>query len=67
VKAGNFKAENYKEWTMMAKGGASLAPYYEFSDKIQPDIKAKVGKISDDIKSGAFTVKINDEEPKATY
>ena len=30
VKAGSFKAENYKEWTMMRKGGASLAPYYEF-------------------------------------
>jgi basic membrane lipoprotein Med (substrate-binding protein (PBP1-ABC) superfamily) len=26
VKAGTFKAEDYKEWTMMAKGGASLAP-----------------------------------------
>jgi len=30
VKAGTFSAENYKDWTMMAKGGASLAPYYEF-------------------------------------
>ena len=28
VKAGTFKAENYKEWTMMQKGGASLSPYY---------------------------------------
>jgi len=67
VKAGNFKAENYKEWTMMAKGGASLAPYYEFSDKIPADIKAKVEKIAKDIKSGAYTVKINDAEPKSTY
>lgn len=67
VKAGNFKAENYKEWTMMARGGASLAPYYEFDDKISADIKAKVAKLEADIKNGAFTVKINDKEPKSTY
>ncbi len=67
VKAKKFKAENYKEWTMMAKGGASLAPYYEFSDKIPADIKAKVEKLTKDIKSGAYTVTINDKEPKSTY
>ncbi len=67
VKAKKFKAENYKEWTMMAKGGASLAPYYEFSDKISADIKAKVEKLTKDIKSGAYTVTINDKEPKSTY
>ena len=27
VKAGKFMAANYKEWTMMQKGGTSLAPY----------------------------------------
>ncbi len=67
VKAKNFKAENYKEWTMMAKGGASLAPYYEFEDKIKPEIKTKVAELATQIKSGTFTVKINDKEPKSTY
>jgi len=67
VKAGSFKAANYKEWTMMAKGGATLAPYYEFEDRIDPAIKARVAKTSADIISGAFTVAINDEEPKSTY
>jgi basic membrane lipoprotein Med (substrate-binding protein (PBP1-ABC) superfamily) len=67
VKAGTFKAENYKEWTMMAKGGASLAPYYEFEDKIPADIKAKVEQTSAQIMDGSFTVEINDEEPKSTY
>ena len=67
VKDGSFKAENYKEWTMMAKGGASLAPYYEFEDKISADIKAKVEQTSAQIMDGSFVVEINDEEPKSTY
>ncbi len=67
VKSGSFKAADYKEWTMMAKGGASLAPYYEFDSKISADVKAKVAKLQADIISGKFTVEINDEEPKSTF
>lgn len=67
VKAGKFAAENYKEWTMMAKGGASLAPFYEFEDKIDADIKSNVEQLGKDIVAGSFTVDINDEEPKSTY
>jgi len=60
-------SENYKDWTMMAKGGATLAPYYEFEDKIDSEIKAKVEALSADIMSGSFEVQINDEEPKSTF
>ncbi len=67
VKAGNFKAANYKEWTMMGKGGASLAPYYEFDSKIPAGVKAKVAALQADILSGKYTVEINDNEPKSTY
>ena len=67
VKAGTFKAENYQKWTMMAKGGASLAPYYEFDGKISADIKAKVEAVKADIISGKHVVAINDEEPKSTF
>jgi len=67
VKAGKFKAENYKDWTMMAKGGASLAPYYEFEDKIPAATKAKVEQATAKIIDGSFTVEINDEEPKSTF
>ncbi len=67
VKAGTFKAEDYKDWTMMQKGGASLAPYYEFDGRIDAGVKAKVAQIQADILAGKFTVKINDEEPKSTY
>jgi basic membrane lipoprotein Med (substrate-binding protein (PBP1-ABC) superfamily) len=67
VKDGKFAAEDYKEWTMMAKGGASLAPYYEFADKIDPAIKAKVEAVKADILAGKYTVEINDNEPKSTF
>ncbi len=67
VKAGKFAAEDYKEWTMMAKGGASLAPFYEFDDKIPAATKAKVKALEADIMAGKFEVEINDNEPKSTF
>ncbi|WP_085908895.1 BMP family protein [Kiloniella majae] len=67
VKAGTYSAADYKEWTMMQKGGASLAPYYEFENKIPADAKAKVEQVKADILSGKFVVEINDNEPKSTY
>ena len=67
VKKGEFKAEDYREWTMMAKGGASLAPYYEFDAKIPAEVKARVESTKQQILSGALVVPINDAEPKSTY
>ncbi|MCP4183553.1 MAG: BMP family ABC transporter substrate-binding protein [Hyphomicrobiales bacterium] len=67
VTAGKFKAADYKEWTMMAKGGATLAPYYEFEGKISTDIKAKVAKAKADIMAGKMSVEIIDTEPKSTF
>ena len=67
VKAGTFSAEEYHHWTMMAKGGASLAPYYEFDTKLPADVKARVTSLAADIKSGKFMVEINDIEPKSTF
>jgi len=67
VKKGAFKAEDYKEWTMMARGGASLAPYYEFEDRIPADVKARVAALEKKIRAGEHTVAINDEEPKSTF
>ena len=67
VKAGSFSAENYKQWTMMAKGGASLAPYYEFDDKIPLEIKARVADTEAAILAGKLQIEIKDDEPKSTY
>jgi basic membrane protein A len=67
VKAGEFTAEDYKEWTMMAKGGASLSPYYEFEERIPAAAKEQVEQIAAAIMAGEFVVEINDEEPKSTF
>lgn len=67
LKAGSFKAEDYRAWTMMKAGGASLSPFYEFDDKISADTKAKVEALGQQIKGGELVVPINDEEPKSTF
>ncbi|MGF1592785.1 MAG: BMP family protein [Kiloniellaceae bacterium] len=67
VKAGTFKAEDYKEWTMMQAGGASLSPYYEFEDRIPAETRAQVEALTQQILSGQLVVSINDDEPKSTY
>ena len=67
VKAGKFAAEDYKEWTMMKAGGASLSPFYEFEDKIPADAKSKIETLAQQIKAGDFVVETNDDEPKSTF
>ena len=68
VKSGTFSAEEYHHWTMMAKGGASLAPYYEFENRMPVAIvKAEVAALAEKIKTGKFVVKITDSEPKSTF
>jgi len=68
VKAGTFSAEEYHDWTMMAKGGASLAPYYEFANRVPvATLKADISALAEDIKAGKFVVEIIDDEPKSTF
>ena len=67
TKQGKFKAEEYHSWTMMAKGGASLAPYYEFDSVVPASVKSQIASLASDIKSGEFVVEIIDDEPKSTF
>lgn len=67
VKAGAFQAEDYKEWTMMAKGGASLSPFYEFEDRVPGEAKTQIETLTQQILDGDFVVPIDDEEPKSTF
>ena len=67
VKAGRFKAADYREWSTMRKGGARLAPYYEFEDRIPAATKARVAEIMAEILAGRSVVEINDAEPRSTY
>jgi basic membrane protein A len=52
---------------MMPKGGASLAPYYEFENQIPDKVKATVEKLTAQILTGSFTVDIIDTEPKSSF
>ncbi len=67
VKSSEFKAEDYKQWTMMAKGGASLSPLHEFENRVPSTTRDAVQELAEKIKAGSFTVKINDDEPKSTF
>ena len=67
VKEGRFTAEDYREWSMMSRDGARLAPYYEFEDRIPAAARARVAEVTADILAGRRVVEINDEEPRSTY
>ena len=66
VKDGSFTAEDYGIYSFMKHGGCSLSPLGTFEDKVPADVKAKVKAREEEIKSGAFVVEINDEEPKSS-
>ncbi len=63
VKDGSFAAEDYGQYSNMKFGGASLAPFGTFEDKIPAEVKEKVKAREAEIMSGAFQVKVNDNEP----
>ena len=55
---GKFVAMDFREWSMMAKGGSRLAPYHGFEDKLPAEVKQAVVDRIEEIKSGAFRVPI---------
>lgn len=63
VKAGTFTAMDLKDFSMMAKGGASLADYHGMDAKVPADIITKVKDTEKQIKDGLFRVDIKEEPP----
>jgi basic membrane lipoprotein Med (substrate-binding protein (PBP1-ABC) superfamily) len=66
MKGGKFKADDYGQYSHLKAGGCSLAPYGSFDAKIPAAVKAKVDERLKAIQSGAFTVAIDDKEPKSS-
>lgn len=66
VQAGNFAAADYGIYSFMNEGGTSLAPLGTFEGKIPAAALELVAKREAEIKSGAFSVTINDDEPKSS-
>lgn len=63
IKSNNFKPENYAEWSMMAKGGAGLAPFYNWEIKLDKGIKEMVSNKTEAIISGRFIVLVDESKP----
>jgi basic membrane lipoprotein Med (substrate-binding protein (PBP1-ABC) superfamily) len=65
VKKGVFEAIDLKDFSMMAKGGALLAPYHNWESKLPKEIKDLVEKKKGEILSGVFRVDVNEGTPKS--
>jgi basic membrane lipoprotein Med (substrate-binding protein (PBP1-ABC) superfamily) len=63
VKAGAFTAQDLKDFSLMIKGGADLAPYYGNASKVPQDVRDLVAQKKADIVSGKFRVDINEAAP----
>jgi basic membrane lipoprotein Med (substrate-binding protein (PBP1-ABC) superfamily) len=63
VAAGTFTAQDLKDFSMMGKGGASLAPFHNTESKLPADLVEKVKAKEAEIKSGAFRVDIDEAQP----
>ncbi|MGN6304633.1 MAG: BMP family protein [Mesorhizobium sp.] len=63
VKAGVFTAQDYGDFSRMAKGGSSLAPYHKFDEKLPADVKDMVEKKKAEILEGMFRVDVDENTP----
>jgi basic membrane lipoprotein Med (substrate-binding protein (PBP1-ABC) superfamily) len=65
VAAGTYTAQDLKDFSMMSKGGATLAPFHSVESKIPADLLKKVQDKEAAIKDGSFRVDINEGQPQA--
>jgi basic membrane protein A len=63
VKAGVFTAQDYGDFSRMAKGGSYLAPYHNFEDKLPLEVKEMVQRKKDEILEGNFRVDVDEATP----
>ncbi len=63
VEAKTFTAMDLKDFSMAAKGGATLAPYHGLESKIPAELLAKVKEREQQIKDGLFRVDIDEAVP----
>ncbi len=64
VGAGAYTAQDLKDFSMMGKGGAELAPLHDFEKTIDAKVWDMVSKREQDIKDGLFRVDINENTPE---
>ncbi|WP_246660635.1 BMP family protein [Nitratireductor sp. XY-223] len=65
VRDGTFTGEDYGKLSHLAHGGCELAPLGTFKGKVPDDLMARVNERAGQIKSGEFTVEVDDSEPRS--
>jgi basic membrane protein A and related proteins len=66
VSAGAFTAQDLKDFSMFAKGGASLASFHGLESKVPADLMAKVVEREEQIRKGLFRVDIDEAQPSSS-
>jgi len=64
VQSGAYTAQDLKDFSMVAKGGASLAPFHATESKLPPDLVKMVREREEQIKAGLFRVDIDEAQPE---
>jgi basic membrane lipoprotein Med (substrate-binding protein (PBP1-ABC) superfamily) len=63
VKGGTFTSQDLKDFSMVAKGGAYLAPWHGMDEKLPEDVLNLVLQREQEIKDGLFRVNIDEATP----
>lgn len=63
VKGGTFTSQDLKDFSMVAKGGAYLAPWHGMDEKLPEDVLNRVLQREQEIKDGLFRVNIDEATP----
>jgi len=64
VESGAYTAQDLKDFSMVGKGGASLAPFHATESKLPADLVTKVKDKETQIKNGLFRVDIDEAQPQ---
>ncbi|MCJ7511754.1 MAG: BMP family protein [Anaerolineales bacterium] len=65
VQSGAYTAQDLKDFSMVGKGGASLAPFHGTESKLPADLLQMVKDKAQAIKDGLFRVDIDEKQPAA--
>ncbi len=65
VKNDRYRARDLREWSMMAKGGAYLAPYHTFETRIPYPLKEEIDELRRAILSGLYRVPADETIPSS--
>ena len=65
VNAGVYTAQDFGNFSYMAKGGSYLAPYHKFEDTLPAEVKTMVAERNQEILDGTFRVEVDEGTPKS--